>query len=94
MQEITERYTRRSRVYEVANKLLAEGSDELHEAFAMRRLEAEKRHQQRLDAGEQSTLQITEARNIGRNDPCPCGSKIKFKKCCGSRLAVDDERVK
>lgn len=19
---------------------------------------------------------------IGRNDPCPCGSKRKFKKCC------------
>ncbi len=22
-------------------------------------------------------------RNIGRNDPCPCGSGKKFKKCCG-----------
>jgi uncharacterized protein len=21
----------------------------------------------------------------GRNDPCPCGSGVKFKKCCGSR---------
>jgi SEC-C motif-containing protein len=21
---------------------------------------------------------------IGRNDPCPCGSSRKFKKCCGS----------
>nr|WP_238593680.1 SEC-C metal-binding domain-containing protein [Endozoicomonas atrinae] len=20
---------------------------------------------------------------VGRNDPCPCGSGIKFKKCCG-----------
>ncbi|MDT1878169.1 hypothetical protein FPK46_29200, partial [Acinetobacter baumannii] len=20
---------------------------------------------------------------IGRNDPCPCGSGKKFKKCCG-----------
>ena len=20
---------------------------------------------------------------IGRNDPCPCGSGRKFKKCCG-----------
>ncbi|WP_083839452.1 SEC-C metal-binding domain-containing protein [Methylophaga frappieri] len=20
---------------------------------------------------------------IGRNDPCPCGSEKKFKKCCG-----------
>jgi preprotein translocase subunit SecA len=24
--------------------------------------------------------------NIGRNDPCPCGSGKKFKQCCG-RLA-------
>lgn len=22
---------------------------------------------------------------IGRNDPCPCGSKLKFKKCCGAK---------
>ncbi|MFM8914468.1 MAG: SEC-C metal-binding domain-containing protein [Flammeovirgaceae bacterium] len=21
---------------------------------------------------------------MGRNDPCPCGSGKKFKKCCGS----------
>ncbi|MCA3041361.1 MAG: SEC-C domain-containing protein [Rhodocyclaceae bacterium] len=20
---------------------------------------------------------------VGRNDPCPCGSGQKFKKCCG-----------
>jgi len=24
---------------------------------------------------------------IGRNDPCPCGSGKKYKKCCGSALA-------
>ena len=23
------------------------------------------------------------ARPAGRNDPCPCGSGLKFKKCCG-----------
>jgi uncharacterized protein YecA (UPF0149 family) len=21
----------------------------------------------------------------GRNDPCPCGSGMKYKKCCGGR---------
>jgi uncharacterized protein len=21
--------------------------------------------------------------NVGRNDPCPCGSGKKYKKCCG-----------
>jgi SEC-C motif-containing protein len=25
-----------------------------------------------------------EAAKVGRNDPCPCGSGKKFKKCCGS----------
>lgn len=32
-----------------------------------------------------TTLKITQrvVREIGRNDPCPCGSGLKFKKCCG-----------
>jgi hypothetical protein len=25
----------------------------------------------------------TEARSVGRNDPCPCGSGKKYKRCCG-----------
>ncbi len=25
-------------------------------------------------------------KTIGRNDPCPCGSGLKFKKCCGSEI--------
>lgn len=28
----------------------------------------------------------TPAKNIGRNDPCPCGSGKKYKKCCGANL--------
>ncbi|MBR2904596.1 MAG: SEC-C domain-containing protein, partial [Lentisphaeria bacterium] len=24
-----------------------------------------------------------DAPQIGRNDPCPCGSGKKYKKCCG-----------
>jgi preprotein translocase subunit SecA len=24
-----------------------------------------------------------ETRKVGRNDPCPCGSNKKYKKCCG-----------
>ncbi|HEY9249422.1 MAG TPA: SEC-C metal-binding domain-containing protein [Rariglobus sp.] len=24
-----------------------------------------------------------EAPKVGRNEPCPCGSGKKFKKCCG-----------
>ena len=26
-----------------------------------------------------------EPRRVGRNDPCPCGSGKKFKRCCGRR---------
>jgi len=26
-----------------------------------------------------------EAPKVGRNDPCPCGSGKKFKKCCGAK---------
>ena len=25
-----------------------------------------------------------EGQKIGRNDPCPCGSGKKYKKCCGA----------
>jgi preprotein translocase subunit SecA len=27
--------------------------------------------------------QKREGAKIGRNDPCPCGSGKKYKKCCG-----------
>jgi len=26
---------------------------------------------------------VTKAKKVGRNDPCPCGSGKKYKKCCG-----------
>ncbi len=28
---------------------------------------------------------VHEGPKIGRNDPCPCGSGKKYKKCCGAR---------
>lgn len=31
-----------------------------------------------------STPVVRDGPKIGRNDPCPCGSGLKFKKCCGS----------
>jgi hypothetical protein len=30
---------------------------------------------------------------VGRNDPCPCGSGKKFKKCCLDRPPLDSERA-
>ncbi|GEM_PF-6232917 len=35
-----------------------------------------------IDDGEVATPIKAEAR-VGRNDPCPCGSGKKYKKCCG-----------
>jgi uncharacterized protein YecA (UPF0149 family) len=33
-------------------------------------------------AGMEWPIRRTEPK-VGRNDPCPCGSGKKFKKCCG-----------
>ncbi len=30
----------------------------------------------------------------GRNDPCPCGSGLKFKKCCFGKVAPDLEDIR
>ena len=38
-------------------------------------------------AGQEETAPVTvrrEGPKIGRNDPCPCGSGKKYKKCCGA----------
>lgn len=32
---------------------------------------------------------IREGSKVGRNDPCPCGSGKKYKKCCASKKADD-----
>lgn len=36
-----------------------------------------------LSNGEQPKRTVKKAEKIGRNDPCPCGSGKKYKKCCG-----------
>jgi preprotein translocase subunit SecA len=33
--------------------------------------------------GSETNQPITRGKKIGRNDPCPCGSGKKYKKCCG-----------
>ena len=34
---------------------------------------------------------IVKAVKVGRNDPCPCGSGKKYKKCCGMNEAADKD---
>ncbi|MCL4476961.1 MAG: preprotein translocase subunit SecA [Nitrospirae bacterium] len=33
--------------------------------------------------GSETNQPVTKGKKIGRNDPCPCGSGKKYKKCCG-----------
>jgi len=34
--------------------------------------------------------QPASSNKVGRNEPCPCGSTLKFKRCCGNPLGVQD----
>jgi preprotein translocase subunit SecA len=36
------------------------------------------------DQPEKGTTVKREGKKVGRNDPCPCGSGKKYKKCCGT----------
>jgi preprotein translocase subunit SecA len=50
------------------------------------RMEGRSRRQYVLSRGEDAKASATvkrEKQKIGRNDPCPCGSGKKYKKCCG-----------
>jgi preprotein translocase subunit SecA len=52
------------------------------------RMEAEQRRRRvvlnRVGGAEQAHKPVTrEEDKVGRNDPCPCGSGQKYKKCCG-----------
>jgi len=55
-------------------------------------LEEERKKQQEInlilshgeDQGKPSTVKRAKDK-VGRNDPCPCGSGKKYKKCCGAK---------
>ena len=43
---------------------------------------AEKQQSERLYPWNESDVAFNPYRDVGRNDPCPCGSGKKYKKCC------------
>jgi len=49
----------------------------------MKAHEAELRAEQAGQVAKVETV-VHEGPRIGRNDPCPCGSGKKYKKCCGA----------
>ncbi len=58
--------------------------DEMEQAF-QRRKRRELEQARMAGSGDQGTVQqVIRGDKIGRNDPCPCGSGKKYKKCCGA----------
>src|SRR5437588_10791272 len=65
---------------------VATSVDELEEAF-QRRKRRELEEARMAGAGDRQPVQqvVRGSAKIGRNDPCPCGSGKKYKKCCGAK---------
>ena len=54
---------------------------------------AAERMKEAQNAGGDSSLKkapVRKAEKVGRNDPCPCGSGKKYKKCCGAGEGDED----
>ena len=52
----------------------------------VQRIEEKQRQNYIMSRGEDTAAAVTirrETAKVGRNDPCPCGSGKKYKKCCG-----------
>ena len=68
-----------------APKMVSTSADELEEAF-MRRKRRELEQARMAGGGEAQQVQqvVRGQEKVGRNDPCPCGSGKKYKKCHGA----------
>ena len=64
---------------------VATSVDEIEEAF-QRKKRRELEQARMAGSGDLQTVQqvVRGTAKIGRNDPCPCGSGKKYKKCCGA----------
>jgi len=63
---------------------IATSVDEIEEAF-QRRKKKELEQARMAGAGDMQVQQVVRSgAKVGRNDPCPCGSGKKYKKCCGA----------
>jgi hypothetical protein len=52
------------------------------------RLAADRAAEERLNRFGTGFPYLNEFRHVGRNDPCPCGSGSKYKKCCLDKAAL------
>jgi preprotein translocase subunit SecA len=67
-------------------RAVATSVDEIEEAF-QRKKRRELDQARMAGSGDTQPVQqvVRGAAKIGRNDPCPCGSGKKYKKCCGAQ---------
>jgi len=67
------------------SRIVSTSADELEEAF-MRRKRRELEQARMAGAGDAQPVQqvVRGQEKVGRNDPCPCGSGKKYKKCHGA----------
>ena len=67
-------------------RAVATSVDEIEEAF-QRKKKRELDQARMAGSGDMQPVQqvVRGAAKIGRNDPCPCGSGKKYKKCCGAQ---------
>ena len=74
--------TLKERFIKVAKQMEADGVD-MNSPSAMRKWA--KANQKKIREQEYGTVKpIVKTKEPGRNDPCPCGSGKKYKKCCGA----------
>jgi preprotein translocase subunit SecA len=60
-------------------------AESAYEAQRQAALDATQRAQMADEGREAVKTIVRDQPKVGRNDPCPCGSGKKFKKCCGRR---------
>jgi len=67
-------------------RAVATSVDELEEAF-QRKKRRELEQARMAGSGDMQKVQqvVRGSAKVGRNDPCPCGSGNKYKKCCGAK---------
>ncbi|HJZ81497.1 MAG TPA: preprotein translocase subunit SecA [Pyrinomonadaceae bacterium] len=67
-------------------RAVATSVDDLEEAF-QRKKRRELEQARMAGSGDMQKVQqvVRGAAKVGRNDPCPCGSGNKYKKCCGAK---------
>jgi len=77
--------------YEMFQNMVASiQEDAVRYLFRVRVVAAPERRQmvENRQAEEGSGRTVRREQKVGRNDPCPCGSGKKYKRCCGRQASM------